>query len=144
MHRRPNWSYQPEDILFWLSSRNFFGEGGKSIVMLIFLLFSDQISGGGKSLRVGGKLPQEGPAPCGRYPVVQQCVHNFVHSTDITFLDITDQNAQFLIVSHRLKRKETPSMVDLLQAIRRASRLSADLRSVHKVRKLPSFTLHPG
>ena len=40
----------------WLSSRNFF-MGAKSIVMqisfvlLIFLLFSDQISGGQKSLR---------------------------------------------------------------------------------------------
>ena len=30
----------------WLSSNNFFREGAKSTVMLIFLLFSDQISGG--------------------------------------------------------------------------------------------------
>ena len=32
-----------------------------SFVMLIFLLFSDQISGGGKSLQ--GELPQGGEAP---------------------------------------------------------------------------------
>ena len=37
-----------------------------SFVMLIFLLFSDQISGGAK-VSEGGKLPQE--APCGRKPV---------------------------------------------------------------------------
>ena len=51
---------------YWLSSRNFFHGGAKSIVMqisfvmLIFLLFSDQISGGTKSVREGG-LPQGRP-----------------------------------------------------------------------------------
>ena len=55
-----------EMTFVWLSSRNFFW-GAKSIVMqisfvmLIFLLFSDQISGG--KVSEGGKLPQEG-APC--------------------------------------------------------------------------------
>ena len=52
-----------------------FSGGDKSIamqisfVMLIFLLFSDQILGGQKSPR-GGKLPQVGRplAPCGRKP----------------------------------------------------------------------------
>ena len=42
---------------YWLSFRNFLGEGGKSIDMLISLLFSDQIF-------LGGKIP----APCGRKP----------------------------------------------------------------------------
>ena len=41
----------------------FSGGGAKSFVML---LFSDQISGRGKSLQ-GGKLPQ-GAHPCGRKP----------------------------------------------------------------------------
>ena len=43
-----------------------FSGGAKSIVMqisFVMLLFSDQISGRGKSFRGGGKLPQGG-APC--------------------------------------------------------------------------------
>ena len=58
--------------IFWLSSRNFFG--GESIVMLISLLFSYQISGGQKSLR-RGNLPQGAPCPFppphGRKPVLR-------------------------------------------------------------------------
>ena len=56
----------------WLSSRKFF-QGGKSIVMqisfvmLIFLLFWDQISGRTK-VSEGGKLPQGAP-PC---PLVEE------------------------------------------------------------------------
>ena len=49
-------------LLSWLSSRNFFsGRGAKSIVMLIFLLSVDQISGG-RSLW-GGLLEGAPPAP---------------------------------------------------------------------------------
>ena len=50
-------------FITWLSPRNFFR--GESIVMqisFVMLLFSDQISGRGKSFQ-GGKLPQGG-APC--------------------------------------------------------------------------------
>ena len=52
----------------WLSPRNFFGGGTKSIVrqisfvMLIFLLFSDQISGG-RSLRGGANWFRGRPCP---------------------------------------------------------------------------------
>ena len=51
----------------WLSSRNFF-RGAKSIVMqisFVMLLFSDQISGGGKSLQ-GGNCLRGGRPPCER------------------------------------------------------------------------------
>ena len=49
-----------------------FSGGAKSIVMqisIVILLFSDQISGRGKSFQ-GGKRPQEGAPlpPCGRKP----------------------------------------------------------------------------
>ena len=46
-------------IQIWLSSGNFF-QGGESIVIL---LFSDQISGRGKSFQ-GDKLPRGGRPPC--------------------------------------------------------------------------------
>ena len=49
--------------LSWLSPRNFFQGGAKSIVMqipIVILLFSDQISGRGKSFQ-GGKLAQGAP-----------------------------------------------------------------------------------
>ena len=60
-------------VTYWLSSRNFF-RGQKSIamqisvVMLIYLLFSYQISGG--EVSEGGKLSQGGAPcpPCGRKP----------------------------------------------------------------------------
>ena len=63
------------DICFicWLSSRIFF-RGTKSIdmqisiVMLIFLTFLDQISGGQKSRAVGGGKLLKGGASCGRKP----------------------------------------------------------------------------
>ena len=57
-------SYSNAD-LFWLSPRNFFqGGGAKSIVMqisIVILLFSDQISGRGKSFQRGAPpLPPVG------------------------------------------------------------------------------------
>ena len=58
----------------WLSSRNFFREGAKSIVMqiyfvmLIFLLFSDQISGAAKCPRGENYLRGRPLSPCGRKP----------------------------------------------------------------------------
>ena len=53
--------------LFWLTSRNFF-RGAKSIVMLIFQLFSDQISGRGKSLWGATCLRGAPPMP----PIVEE------------------------------------------------------------------------
>ena len=49
----------------------FLGGGAKSIVMLIFLLFSDQISGGARVSEGGRPL-----SPCGRKPVVLQSWYN--------------------------------------------------------------------
>ena len=64
--------YEFSCYTFWLSSRhflqgeiycytNFYCYANLSIVRLIFLLFSDQISGGFKSRGGGGKLPQGAP-----------------------------------------------------------------------------------
>ena len=53
-------------ISSWLSSRNFFQGGAKSIVMqisIVMLLFSDQISGRGTSFQ-GGQTASGGGAPC--------------------------------------------------------------------------------
>ena len=63
------------EIETWLSPRNFF-QGGKSIVMqisVVILLFSDQISGRGKSFQ-GGQTASGGRPlpPCGRKPETVQ------------------------------------------------------------------------
>ena len=53
------------DPNYWLSSGNFFQGGGESIVMqisIVMLLFSDQISGWGKSFQ-GNCLRGAPPAP---------------------------------------------------------------------------------